>query len=242
MSFFQWLERAGVTSHPGGWAATERMLANLDFNAKDLAVELGCGHGRTLTYVAKRFGVRVVGVDLMPALASIACNKLKKERLTGFAISADVCRLPFRNGTFQTAWAESVFVFLPKPDAFIEVERVLKPKGKLGMVELAWKDEPKPEYCKRTRDFLGVQRYEVLTVNEWVAMLQSSGFEVKVAEKLPGHTLPSTSLLSDWWDLIRLAFGLARQLPASKWLEGAKAIAALFNHTVPAVFVAVKGG
>lgn len=242
MSFFQWLERAGVTSHPGGWAATEQILAHLNFNAGDLALELGCGHGRTLAHVAKRFGVRVVGVDLMPALASIAFSKLKKERLTGFAISADVCQLPFRNGTFQIAWAESVFVFLPKPDAFIEVERVLKPKGKLGMVELTWKDEPKPEYCERTRNFLEVQRYEVLTVNEWVAMLQSSGFKVKVAEKLPSHALPSPSLLSDWWDLVRWAFGLARQLPASKWLEGAKEIASLFNYTVPAVFVAVKGG
>jgi len=244
VSFFRWLEQVGITSHPGGWAATERLLSLLKPKPDDLAVELGCGFGRTLAYAARKFGVQVVGVDLMPALASKACSRLKGERLRGFTIAADICRLPFRDETFTVAWAESVFVFLPKPEAFLEAARVLKPKGRFGMVELTWRDQPHLHYCEQTREFLGVERYEVLTVQEWVSMLRSSGFSVEVAEKMPSHAPPSPlhQWLSDFWDLARLGVGLARQLPAQRWFEGAQKIFNLFRYTVPATFIAVKVG
>lgn len=244
MSFFRWLEQVGITSHPGGWAATERLLALLKLKPDDLAVELGCGFGRTLSYAAKEFSVQVVGVDLMPVLASKACDRLKREKLRGFTVAADICRLPFRDETFTVAWAESVFVFLPKPEAFLEAARVLKPNGRFGMVELTWRDEPHPDYCEQTREFLGVERYEVLTVQEWVATLRSAGFAVEFAEKMLSHAPPSPlhRWLSDFWDLARLGFGLARQLPAKRWLEGAQKIFKLFRYTVPGIFVAIKLG
>jgi len=244
MSFFQWLGKAGITSHPGGWAATEKLLAHLNLEPDDLAIDLGCGAGRTLAYVAEKFGTKVVGVDLVPSLASQAFKRLQRKGLTGFTIVADIRFLPFRDETFNAAWAESVFVFLPKPEAFREVARVLKPNGRFGMIELTWRGEPRPEYCEQTRRFLEVQRYEVLTVQEWVEMLKSSGLEVKVAEKMPSHALPSPFLkwLNDWLDLVRLALGLARQVPVGKWWEGARKIANLFRYTVPAIFTTVKGG
>jgi len=243
MSFFQWLGGAGVTLHPGGWGATERLLAHLDLKPGELAIDLGCGSGRTLAYSAERFGTKVVGVDLVPSLASRAFERLRGKGLAGFVLAADIMFLPFRSETFQAAWAESVFVFLPKPEAFFEVVRVLKPGGRFGMIELTWRSEPNPEYCEQTREFLGVQRYEVLTVQGWIEMLESSGLAVKVAEKLPSHAPPShlPKWLSDFRDLVRLGFGLARQVPIGKWREGASKIANLFRYTVPAVFVAVKG-
>ncbi len=242
MSFFQWLGQVGVTLHPGGWGTTEKLLALLNLKPNELAIDLGCGSGRTLAYASEKFGVKVVGVDLVPSLASRALKRLKEKGLIGFAIAADIMVLPFQSETFHVAWAESVFVFLPKPDAFSEVARILKPKGRFGMIELTWRNEPRPEYCEQTRQFLGVQRYEVLTVQEWVAMLESSGLGVEVAEKMQSHA-PHSSFskwLSDWWDLMRLGFGLAKQVPISKWGEGARKIANLFRYTVPAIFVTVK--
>lgn len=243
MSFFKWLGQIGITLHPGGWFTTERLLSHLNLKPGELAVDLGCGCGRTLSYAAKEFGTKVVGVDLIPSLASQALKRLQSRNLSGFAIAADITLLPFRSETFHAAWAESVFVFLPKPQAFAEVARVLKPKGRFGMIELTWKDEPKPEYCEQTRRFLGVQRYEVLTVQDWTAMLESSGLKVKIAERMPSHALPSnfSKWLSDWWDLTRLGLGLARQIPIGKWWEGAHKILNLFRYTVPAIFVTVKG-
>ncbi|MFN3422333.1 MAG: class I SAM-dependent methyltransferase [Armatimonadota bacterium] len=244
MSFFQWLGQVGVTLHPGGWGTTERLLARLNLKPNELAIDLGCGSGRTLAYAVEKFGVKVVGVDLVPSLASRAFKRLKGKKLTGSAIAADIMALPFRNETFHVAWAESVFVFLPKPDAFSEVARILKPNGRFGMIELTWRDEPRPEYCEQTGQFLEVQRYEVLTVQEWVAMLESSGLGVEIAEKMQSHA-PHSSFskwLSDCWDLMRLGFGLTRQVPTSKWGEGVRKIANLFRYTVPAIFVTVKRG
>jgi ubiquinone/menaquinone biosynthesis C-methylase UbiE len=244
VSFFQWLGQAGVTLHPGGWGTTERLLALLNLKPNELAIDLGCGSGRTLAYAAEKFGVKVVGVDLVPSLASCTFRRLKAKGLNGFATAADITALPFQNETFHVAWAESVFVFLPKPDAFLEVARILKPNGRFGMIELTWRGEPRPEYCEQTRQFLEVQRYEVLTVQEWIAMLESSGLGVEAAEKMQSHA-PRSSFskwLSDWWDLMRLGFGLTRQVPVSKWGEGARKIANLFRYTVPAIFITVKRG
>lgn len=242
MSFFQWLGQVGVTSHPGGWAATERLLAHLNLKSGELAIDLGCGSGRTLIYAAEKFGIKVVGVDLIPSLASQAFKKLQVKGLKGFAIVADIRFLPFRSETFHVAWAESVFVFLPKPEAFIEVARVLKPEGRFGMIELTWRDKPQPKHCERTRQFLEVERYEVLTVQDWVRMLESSGLELKVAEKMTSHAPPSSlpKWLGDFWDLMRLCIGLARQIPVGKWIEGAPKILNLFRYTVPAIFVTEK--
>ncbi len=242
MAFFQWLERTGVTLHPGGWAATQRMLAQLQLRAGERVLDLGCGSGRTLAYVVRQFRLQAVGVDLMPALAAQSYQRVRP--YGGFALAADILRLPFRAATFDAAWAESVFVFLPKPEAFQEAARVLKPQGRLGMIELAWRSEPIPEYCEQTRQFLQVPRYEVLTLQEWSKMLQAAGFTVGYTEKLSAHAAfsPLPFWLSDTWALLRLAFGLARQVPLARWREGAVKIASLFRSTVPAIFIATKVG
>ncbi|MCS7265327.1 MAG: class I SAM-dependent methyltransferase [Armatimonadetes bacterium] len=242
MSFFQWLGRIGVTSHPGGWAATEKLLTNLKPKKGELAIELGCGHGRTLSHVAEKFGTKVVGIDIVFPLALQACQRLIKRKAEGYAIVADICNLPFRDETFQVAWAESVFVFLPKPEAFAEVGRVLKRNGRFGIIELTWRDMPFPEYCEQTRKFMNVPRYEVLTLDQWSEAISRNGFEVRIAEKLPSHSLPSPlhQWLSDLRDLTRLGLGLALQVSFRKWFEGARDIVNLFRYTVPAIFVAVK--
>lgn len=244
MAFFRWLEQVGVTLHPGGWSATERLLAHLQLRSGELVADLGCGVGRTLAYAVRRYRVRAVGVDLMSSLAARACRQvLSAKSDSGFGMAADIMHLPFQDAVFDAAWAESVFVFLPKPDAFAEVARILKPNGRLGMIELAWRDKSFPEYCEQTRQFLQVPCYQVLSLQEWSAMLRAAGFTLRVVEKLPSHALPSPlpQRLSDWWDMVRLGFGLSLQVPLRQWWEGAIKVVNLFRHTRPAIFVAVKG-
>lgn len=243
MAFFDWLSRAGVTLHPGGWAATERLLSYLQLRRGELVVDLGCGSGRTLAYAAQRFGVRTVGVDLMSSLAVQALHHLRSEGIpNGMAVAADIVRLPFRDEVFPFAFAESVFVFLPKPEAFAEVARVLKAGGRFGMIELTWRDKPLPDYCQQVRRFLKVPRYEILSADEWISVLQVVGLTLQVAEKLPSHILPSSLLrqVSDMTDAMRLAWGLLRQVPVRQWQEGWREIVGLFRYTVPGIFVAVK--
>ncbi len=241
MAFFDWLGQAGVTLHPGGWAATLRLLSLLQLRSGERVLDLGCGSGRTLAYVVRWFHIQAIGVDLVPALAAQSCRRVRQAG-TGFALAADIGHLPFRSQTFHAAWAESVFVFLPKPEAFLEVARVLRPGGRFGMVELTWRGDPFPEFCEQTRHFLGVPRYEVLTVQEWCALLQASGFSVQHSEKLTSRPL---GVLPHYWlndasDLARLLVGLLRQIPIRLWKEGAKEIVNLLRYTTPAVFIATK--
>ncbi len=241
MAFFDWLGQAGVTLHPGGWAATLSLLSLLQLRSGERVLDLGCGAGRTLAYVGQRFHIQAIGVDLVPALAVQSCRRVRQTG-TGFALAADISYLPFRSQTFHAAWAESVFVFLPKPEAFLEVARVLRPGGRFGMVELTWRGDPFPESCEQTRRFLSVPRYEVLTVQEWCALLQTSGFSVQHAEKLSTHPLSVSPRywLNDASELARLLIGLLRQIPIRLWAEGAEKVVNLLRYTTPAIFVATK--
>lgn len=243
MAFFEWLSRVGVTLHPGGWATTQRLLAHLPLGEGKLVADFGCGAGRTLVYVAQRYKVSVIGVDLMPSLAAQACQRLRVRGITDdFAVAADICRLPFWDEVFHVAFAESVFVFLPKPNAFMEVARVLKSGGYFGMIELTWRNEPNPEYCEQVRKFLDVPHYDVLSMSDWMQMLMQAGLQVGIAEKLPSYalSLPMLQLFSDFWDVTRLALGLLRQVPLRKWQEGFREVVGLLRYTVPGIFVAVK--
>ncbi len=111
------------------------------------------------------------------------------------------------------------------------------------MIELTWRDKPRPDYCEQMLRFLKVPRYEVLNLDGWISLLQGVGLTLQVAEKLPSHALPSPlpQLVSDMTDAMRLAWGLLRQVPLRQWQEGWREVVGLFRYTVPAIFVAVKG-
>jgi SAM-dependent methyltransferase len=88
------------------------------------ALELGCGHGGEMAYLAGR-GATVVGLDLSPRRLSAA-----RSILPGAAVLlADAERLPFADGAFSLVYGNSILVHLDRARAFSEMRRVLEPRG-----------------------------------------------------------------------------------------------------------------
>lgn len=89
-------------------------------------VDLGCGAGKIALYVAST-GVRVAGLDVAPFFLPRAANSLGLVR-------ADLCRLPFRRGSFDGAYSLDVLEHLEE-DAIVEtlceVRRILAEGGRL---------------------------------------------------------------------------------------------------------------
>jgi SAM-dependent methyltransferase len=92
-------------------------------------LDAGCAFGRDTDILAKQ-AFNVVGVDLSDAL-------LARARLLHPNLSfqkADVCNLPFANGTFDGIWANAVLLHLDDEDlsvALNEFYRVLEPAGRI---------------------------------------------------------------------------------------------------------------
>jgi ArsR family transcriptional regulator len=97
--------------------------------------DLGCGTGQVSAAVAP-FVRRVVAVDESPEMLAVA-----RERLAPFA-NVEVChgdleRLPLADGALDAAVMFLVLHYLEEPArALAEVARVLRPKGRLLVVDL----------------------------------------------------------------------------------------------------------
>ena len=67
-SFFDFAAYAGFTKHLGGVKATEELATSCHIGAGSYVLDVGCGAGVTACFLAKRYGCRVVGVDILPAM------------------------------------------------------------------------------------------------------------------------------------------------------------------------------
>lgn len=105
----------------------------------EIILDFGCGAGIDLIFASKLVGDqgRVVGLDLVPEMLERAKKNIDKLDLknTSLVLSKDE-NLIFPDATFDTIISNSVFNLVPNKEfLFKELYRVLKPKGKLMVVD-----------------------------------------------------------------------------------------------------------
>jgi tocopherol O-methyltransferase len=95
-------------------------------------VDLGCGVGSSLCYLAGRLPVRGTGITLSPVQARLAGERI---RASGFAdrircLEGDCCEMPDAAGPADLAYAIESFAHVPDPGRFFaECRRVVRPGG-----------------------------------------------------------------------------------------------------------------
>ncbi len=114
--------------------------------ARGRTLEVGCGTGRNLHRYPK--DVPVVGVE--PEREMIRAASARAPGVPLVQASAEA--LPFRDGAFDTVVASLVFCSVPAPETGLsEVKRVLKPSGRLRMMEHVRSTRP---WYARWQDFV----------------------------------------------------------------------------------------
>ena len=105
----------GVTKHPGGFTATDELLALCHIDSAREVLNVGCGIGVAPAYVVKKHGCRVVGVDISEKMVEWSYQRAKEEHVEDkveFRV-ADVLARPFEAGRFDVVFCESVLNFVP---------------------------------------------------------------------------------------------------------------------------------
>jgi SAM-dependent methyltransferase len=151
----------------------EQLLARLPPGTPLL--DLGCGPGRDLSWLAAR-GARGMGCALSMGMLAAA-----RARSGGPLVQADMRRLPFPGGTFGAIWCCASFLHLPKadaPGALGEMRRVLVPGGTLFLGVQEGSGEGWEVYGWEVARFFA--RY---TSAEVATLLSGAGFTVLAQER-----------------------------------------------------------
>jgi phosphatidylethanolamine/phosphatidyl-N-methylethanolamine N-methyltransferase len=149
-------------------------------------LEVGIGTGKNLAY--HRAEHAVVGIDLSPAMLDRA---RRRARRTGSPVDlqvADVQDLPFGDQSFDVVVATFVFCSVPDPVVGLrEVRRVLKPGGKLVLLEHVIAPHPWLAAMMRWFDFVPVHIWGAHIDRDTVENVRRAGFpEVDVQRRMAG--------------------------------------------------------
>lgn len=177
-TFFDFAAEVGLTKHIGGVEATDSLVELCHVGRDSYVLDVGCGVGATPCYLVKRYGCRVVGVDIREAMVARSRERAIKEGVTDkveFKV-ADAQSLPFEDETFDAVITESVTAFPEdKQKAVNEYARVTKQGGYVGLNESSWiKVPPPPELLAWASQDLGAN-LKPLTASDWTELLKNAG-------------------------------------------------------------------
>jgi len=188
--------------HLGGLRATKELIELCHIDRDKYVLDIGCATGKTACYIAKGYGCRVVGVDILERMVNRANERAKKESVedrVSFRV-ANAQNLPFEDNLFDVVIGEFITGLLDdKQKGVNEYLRVTKPGGYIGLNEATWIKTPPPaglvEYLSSTYGVKG----EIPTSDGWKELLEGSGLRDIVVRTY------KVNALSDWRnDLIDL--------------------------------------
>jgi sarcosine/dimethylglycine N-methyltransferase len=167
-------------------ARTSEVVADeAGINASSYVLDVGCGCGPFLMYLAERFGCRGEGLDLSTERINFA------RQLAGDKPGLDVTfthgsatAMPYEDNTFTHVVSQDALFLIPdKPKTHSEVFRVLQPGGVFAFSDFL---QPKPDISERGRKHV----YDRVRWNNgfsylgYQQALQDAGFVVTHARNL----------------------------------------------------------
>jgi SAM-dependent methyltransferase len=125
--------------HLRGRRATRELAHLAGIGAHMQVLDLGCGVGGPARSLAAEFGCQVVGLDLSfeycraTAVLSARLGMGKQIKV----VHGNALQLPFQGAAFHLVWSQHTLMNVPaKVSLFEEVQRVLRPGGRLAFYEV----------------------------------------------------------------------------------------------------------
>jgi ubiquinone/menaquinone biosynthesis C-methylase UbiE len=166
-------------------ALTTWGLTHVTIEPHYLVLDVGCGGGKTVNRLAQKATLgKVFGIDYSPDMVEYA-KEVNKEFIAQNRVEiveGSVEKTGFKSDFFDLVTACETYYFWPSlPEAFMELKRVLKPKGKLLMINEMVIDG---SYEVKHAELIQKTHVRLFSLDEIRGMLQSAGLvNVKVYRK-----------------------------------------------------------
>ena len=165
--------------------ALREMTVNLaQVKPGDCALEVGCGTGR-LTLAAKRQAGpsgKVFGIDIIPGMIELSRRKAVQAQVDITFQLGSIDDIPFSANQFDVVMC-SFMIFhmseMVRRKGITEIYRVLKPQGRLLVLDLALPTQPLPRAIARAL-FGGMLQHDL---RELLPLMETSGFsDIEIAQ------------------------------------------------------------
>jgi len=150
----------------------KQLFSNLD--SKNF-LEVGVGTGKNFKYHPAESVV--IGIDLSEGMLRKA-RTLSKSK-TKFLMQSDIQRLPFNDSSFDQVVATFVFCSVPDPTIGLkEIKRILKPGGKLYLLEHVLPENKVLAEIFNVFNFLAVKQGGVFINRRTADNIKAAGFKI----------------------------------------------------------------
>ncbi len=171
--------------HYGGLQAVEAIARRAEIGRVSSVLDVCAGLGGPARFLARRFGCRVVGVDLNRGRCAAG------RRLTALVglsrqvrmVNADAEALPFRTGVFTAAVSQEGLLHVSDKSAALgECARVLRPGGRIAFSDWIATSRLGDGERRRLHEWMAAARLQ--TITGYRALLARAGFAGIEAEDL----------------------------------------------------------
>ena len=167
---------------PGGRKATEQLLTWANFQPGETVLELAASFGESAIEIAKRFNVRVVGVEKNPDSVATARENIQaaglSERIT--ILEGDIFQLDQITDKFDYVLAEAILTMQSdagKTKILAAIKNHLKPGGKFLSQEMVVQSN-ESEVRQSLSQTIRVNA-NPLTREQWATVCQEAGLTIQ---------------------------------------------------------------
>ena len=167
---------------PGGKAATEQLFTWANFQPGETVLELAASFGKSAIEIAKRFNVRVVGIEKNPDSVAKARENIKAAGLSDRVtiIEGDIFQLDKITDKFDYVLAEAILTMQSdtgKAKILSGIRNCLKPGGKFLSHEMFVRDNA--EQVRKSLSKSIRVNANPLTVSEWSTAYKDAGLTIQ---------------------------------------------------------------
>ncbi|KAF8764356.1 Phosphoethanolamine N-methyltransferase 3 like protein [Argiope bruennichi] len=161
----------------GGESTTGKYIERLDLKPGQKVLDVGCGIGGHSFYMAEKYDVEVLGVDLSVNMMTVATEYLSErphlDKKVKFVI-CDITKSVYDDASFDTIYSRDTLLHIPnKEELFRNFEKWLKPGGKILFTDYSRSDkEVSPNFEQYIKD----RGYNLLTLQQYKELLENCGF------------------------------------------------------------------